>query len=264
VAYFDGPKPRLFAHRGASGTYPENTIEAFEAGLAVGADRLELDVHGSADGQVVVFHDEDLERTTDGAGPVRGHTLAELRKYDAGYRFEAADGSYPFRGKGIRIATLDEVLERFPSTPLNIEIKQEKPHLERAVFEAIDRCRARDRVMLGGRDQRVLERVRRLAPDVVTSFSALEVAGFISLCQSEALESYLPPAQALQVPARYQDIEIVTPAFVDSAHELGLEVHVWTVNDEAEMFRLLDLRVDGIMSDYPAKAWNLYELRGLR
>ncbi|MBI5503690.1 MAG: glycerophosphodiester phosphodiesterase [Deltaproteobacteria bacterium] len=264
MAYFDGPRPRLFAHRGASGTFPENTIEAFEAGLAAGADRLELDVHGSADGQVVVFHDESLERTTDGAGLVRQHTLADLREYDAGYRFQAADGSYPFRGKGVRIPTLDEVLERFPHTPLNIEIKQEKPHLEHAVVEAIDRARARDRVLLAGQDQRVLERVRRLAPDLTTSFSALEVAGFVSLCQSEALESYAPPAAALQVPARYQDIEIVTPAFVDSAHELGLEVHVWTVNDETEMLRLLDLHVDAVMSDYPAKAWSVYELRGLR
>ncbi len=264
MSYFDGPRPRLFAHRGASGTFPENTLEAFEAGLADGADRLELDVHGTADGQVVVFHDEALERTTDGAGLLRQHTLADLRKYDAGYRFEAADGSYPFRGKGVRIPTLDEVLERFPDTPLNIEIKQEKPHLERAVVEAIDRARARDRVLLAGQDQRVLERVRRLAPDVPTSFSALEVAGFVSLCQSAALESYVAPAAVLQVPARHQDIEIVTAAFVDSAHELGLEVHVWTVNDETELFRILDLRVDGTMSDYPAKAWRVYELRGLR
>jgi len=264
MAYFDGPRPRLFAHRGASGTFPENTIEAFEAGLAAGADRIELDVHGTADGQVVVFHDESLERTTNGTGLVRQHTLADLRQYDAGYNFKAPDGSWPYRGRGIRIPTLEEVLARFPHTPLNIEIKQEKPHLERAVLEAIDRARARERVLLAGEDQRVLERARALAPDVVTSFSALEVASFVSVCQSEALESYVPPGVALQVPARYQDIEIVTPAFVDSAHELGLEVHVWTINDEEEMLRLIDLHVDGTMSDFPARLWNVYELRGLR
>src|SRR5437867_3617731 len=95
--YLDGPRPRLFAHRGASGLFPENTLDAFAAGLGGGAERLELDVHATADGQVVVIHDETLERTTDGTGLVRALPLAALQRLDAGYRFRAPDGTHPLR-----------------------------------------------------------------------------------------------------------------------------------------------------------------------
>src|SRR5439155_11764444 len=103
--YLDGPRPRLFAHRGASASVPENTLEAFGAGLRGGADRLVLDVHASADGVVVVIHDETLARTTDGSGLVRSLPLAALERLDAGHRFRAADGTYPYRGRGLRIPT---------------------------------------------------------------------------------------------------------------------------------------------------------------
>ncbi len=106
MGYLDGPRPRLFAHRGASGDFPENTMEAFRAGLEAGADRLELDVHASADGTVMIFHDESLDRTTDGSGLLSEHTLAELKALDAGYRFKADDGTYPHRAAGIRVASL--------------------------------------------------------------------------------------------------------------------------------------------------------------
>jgi len=132
--YLDTDRQRIFAHRGASGAVPENTIEAFETALREGAEILELDVHGTRDGHVVVIHDATLERTTDGSGPVREHTLEEILRLDAGYRFESEPGEYPFRGKGLRIPTLADVLERFPDTPLNIEVKQLDPPIEDAVI----------------------------------------------------------------------------------------------------------------------------------
>ena len=122
MSYLDGPRPRLFAHRGASGLVPENTIEAFAEGLAAGAERLELDVHASADGHIVVFHDGDLGRTTEASGPLATRTLAELRSLDAGYHFADALGGFPYRGKGIRIPALAEVLEEPPGVALNVEV----------------------------------------------------------------------------------------------------------------------------------------------
>ncbi|HYC01120.1 MAG TPA: glycerophosphodiester phosphodiesterase [Candidatus Limnocylindrales bacterium] len=264
MAFLEGVRPRLFAHRGSSGTMPENTLESFIAAIEAGADRIELDVHATSDGAIVVLHDESLARTTNGTSLIRETTLAQVKQLDAGHNFTIDGVTFPFRGKGITVPTLEEVLEALPQVPVNIEIKQVKPHIEESVLDVLDRNDARERVMLAAVDQRILERVRALAPDVATSFSALEVASFVSLLQSEALENYDPPGLALQVPTSYEGTEIVSPGFVDGAHELDLEVHVWTVNEESEMERLLDMGVDGLMSDYPARARQVLVRRGLR
>jgi glycerophosphoryl diester phosphodiesterase len=265
VTYLDGPRPRLFAHRGGSGIVPENTLEAFAEGLRAGADRLELDVHASADGHVVVFHDETLDRTTDGSGLLRRRTLAELRILDAGHRFVDASGGHPWQGRGLRIPTLDEVLEAFPGVPLNIEVKQDEPAIERAVVEVLDRHRARDRVLLAAFEGPLLTRVRAAAPDVPSGTSAEEVTAFVMSCLSGSWEGYVAtPGHAFQVPPSHEGIDIVTEDFVREAHRAGKEVHVWTINDEAEMERLLDLGVDGLMTDVPALALAVFRRRGLR
>jgi glycerophosphoryl diester phosphodiesterase len=264
VHYLDGPKPRLFAHRGSSGTYPENTIEAFADGLASGADRLELDVHETKDGEIVVFHDEFLERTTDGLGLLRDRTLAELRRLDAGHWFESSPAVYPFRGKGLRIPTLAEVLERFPDVPLNVELKHDNGGTVERFFDLLDRHDARERVLAAAFEDPIIRRIREVAPEAVTSLSADEVFTFYGCCVTGSPDGYRPPGKALQVPPSYDGIEVVTPAFVGAAHALDMEVHVWTINDEVEIERLLDLGVDGIMSDFPARARAVFERRGLR
>jgi glycerophosphoryl diester phosphodiesterase len=264
VAYLDGPRPRLFAHRGASGVAPENTIEAFAEGLAAGADRLELDVHQSSDGHVVVFHDHDLARTTNAAGPVSSRTLAELKALDAGHHFQDERGRHPFRGKGIRIPTLDEVLEEFPDVALNVEIKADDGETIEAFFDVLDRHRARERVLAAAFDDPIIKRIRMVAPETVTSLSAEEVLEFFGCCMNGSFDLYEPPGKALQVPPSHEGIEVVSPAFLEAAHALDMEVHVWTINDEAEMERLLELGVDGLMSDYPARARAVFERRGLR
>jgi glycerophosphoryl diester phosphodiesterase len=264
VTYLDGPRPRLFAHRGASGTAPENTLEAFAEGLAAGADRLELDVHQTSDGEIVVFHDETLERTTNGRGLLRDHTLAELRKLDAGYHFRDESGRLAFRGKGVRIATLAEVLREFPEIPLNVEVKFDEGKTVEAFFDVVDQHDARERVLAAAFEDHIIQRLRQVAPDVVTSLSAAEVAQFVGGCLTETLDGYVPPGRALQVPPKHEDVEIVTPFFIEMAHSFGMEVHVWTINDEAEMNRLLDLGIDGLMSDFPKLARSVFERRGLR
>jgi len=262
LRYLDTPKPRLFAHRGASGAFPENTMESFAAGLDGGAWMLELDVHGTRDGEVVVFHDATLERVTDGHGLVRDRTLAELRALDAGFGFVGADGGRPFRGRGVRIATLDEVLEAFPTAALNIEIKQLEPAIEWAVLARLDRQDARERVLLAAEDQRILDRIRAAAPDMLSGSSAEEVYRF-HLSLADPGISYRPPGAALQVPPFYEGIEVVSAPFVERAHACGVEVHVWTINAPGEVERLLDLGVDGIMTDYPVMAAEVFARRGL-
>jgi glycerophosphoryl diester phosphodiesterase len=253
MRYLDTTRPRVFGHRGASGLVPENTLPAFAAAIDSGATLLELDVHASRDGGIVVFHDETLERTTDATGPIRERSLAELRNLDAGYGFTTADGSRPFRGGGITIPTLDEVLVAFPETPLNVEIKQREPDIVAAVIGSLERHQATERVLLAAAEDDIMARVRAAAPPTLTGFSMGEAVEFYGRCQSGDFDGYRAPGFALQVPHHHEDVEVVNAAFVDRAHDVGLEVHVWTIDDEAEMHELLDLGVDGLMSDFPAR-----------
>ena len=263
MRFLDTPRPRLFAHRGASGLRPENTLDAFGAGLEDGARILELDVHGSSDGYVVVIHDDVLDRTTDGQGPVRARSLAELRRLDAGYNFRDTDGDFPYRGKGIRIPLLTELLHGFPETPLNVEIKQLDPPIEKTVLDLLDEYEARERVLLAAADDRIMTRIRAAAPQALTGFSSGEVAEFLMRCKQNDFTGYRPPGAALQIPRFYQGLELVSAEALACAHSMGLEVHVWTVNEEQEMEGLLDLGIDGIMSDYPGRAAYMFSRRGL-
>jgi glycerophosphoryl diester phosphodiesterase len=221
-------------------------------------------VHATADGHVVVLHDPTVDRTTDGTGPVSAMTLAALERLDAGARFRAPDGTFPFRDRGVRVPTLAALLERHPGVPLNVEIKQEAPSIVDAVLRVLDAHGARERTLLAAEHGAIMERIRAAAPDVLTSYSAPEVADFFFRVRDGNLAGYRPPGIALQVPPAHEGTVIVTPEFLAAAHERGLEVHVWTINDEAEMERLLDLRVDALMSDVPALAAAVYRRRGLR
>jgi glycerophosphoryl diester phosphodiesterase len=162
------------------------------------------------------------------------------------------------------VPTLDALLEAFPDVPLNMELKQGAPAIEARVLETLDRHGARERTLLAAEDGAIMTRIRAAAPDVVTSFSAPEVAEFVYRLRDGRLAGYRPPGIALQVPPAYQDIQIVTEASVAAAHGLGLEVHVWTINEEPEMERLLDLGVDGIMTDFPAIGAGVLRRRDLR
>jgi glycerophosphoryl diester phosphodiesterase len=221
-------------------------------------------VHATSDGVVVVLHDETLERTTEGSGAVRALPLAAVERLDAGYRFRAPDGTYPYRDRALGVPTLAALLQAFPAVPLNIEIKQNEPPIEAAVLATLDRFAARERTLLAAEDAVIMGRIRAAAPDVLTSFSAAEVAEFIYRLRDGRLGSYRPPGVALQVPPAFAGTAIVTAESVAAAHALGLEVHVWTINDEAEIERLLDLGVDGIMTDFPARAAAVLRRRGLR
>jgi glycerophosphoryl diester phosphodiesterase len=254
--FFDLPVPLVIGHRGASGELPENTLPAFERALAQGAVILETDVHPSRDGEVVICHDPDVARTTEGQGPVAGFTLAELQRLDAGYRFSPDGGRrFPARGRGIRMPTLREALEAFPGTRFNVEIKLNDPVLIDATLRVLaETGREKTTLLTAAEDDtmaalRAALRARGLAPAIGASVS--DVVAFVRAAASGD-EPPPPEPLALQVPAHFAGNPLVTPELVACAHRHDVQVHVWTVNDRAEMERLLDLGVDGIMSDFPA------------
>lgn len=221
-------------------------------------------MHATSDGHVVVLHDATLDRTTDGSGPVRALTLDQVQRLDAGFRFTAPDGGVPHRGRGIRVPLLDALLAAHPGVPLNIEIKQDDPPIERAVLAVLDRHGARERTILAAEHQPIMDRIRAAAPGAPTGFTAEEVADFVFRLRDGRLDDWRPAGVALQVPPSFGEVAIVTADAVAAAHARGIEVHVWTINDPAEMERLLDLGVDGIMTDFPALGADVLRRRGLR
>lgn len=239
--------PLLIAHRGGGRLRPEATLLAFEHAASLGADVLELDVHSTADGEIVCLHDDTVDRTTDGTGLVHDMTLAEVRALDAGYAFSSDGGaSHPYRGMGVTIPTLAEVLEAHPVAYFSIEIKQSEPDIVDPVLAVIDAAGAADRVVLVSFSDAVVAAIRSRRPEVVTGMAAGEMARFITL-SARAEASYVPPTTIVQIPAGSVD-----EALVARAARFGVRLHAWTVNDRAEMERLLDLGVHGIMTDDPA------------
>jgi glycerophosphoryl diester phosphodiesterase len=245
--------PLFFAHRGGSTLAPENTLAAFEHGLSFGADALELDVHLSRDLELMVIHDPTLDRTTDGSGPVAAHTAAELRLLDAGYRFTPDSGrTFPYRGQGITIPTLREVLAAFPRTRLNVELKENRPEGPVALWDLVRELGAEDRVLGASNHLGTIARFRALCGDrMATSACAAEIRNFVLAAMARTMRWLRPRYDALQVPETWRALRIVSPTTLALAHGMGLAVHVWTVDDRAQMDRLLALGVDGIMTDRP-------------
>lgn len=249
--YHDGMvQPLVLAHQGDSANAPANTMIAFEEAVAVGADALELDIHWTRDNVVVVSHDATVNRLSDGQGAIRDFTLSELKRLDFGYRFSFDGGrTFPYRGRGVTIPTLREVLEALPHVRVNMDIKPKQPASLKQLLVDLDATRAFARVMIASFHHRVLQVVRQIAPSLATSASPLEVARFRFWPSSYGRHV---PFQALQVPVRYGGLTVVTAGLVASAHACNTQVHVWTVDDAHEMNTLLRLGVDGIVTNRPA------------
>jgi glycerophosphoryl diester phosphodiesterase len=238
------------AHRGGGLLAPEETLVAYENAVAVGAGALECDTHATSDGVVVCMHDETVDRTTDGTGAIRDLTFEALRTLDAGYRFTPDDGqTYPWRGAGLVVPTLAEVLAAFPDVRFSVEIKQAEPSIVDAVIADVDANGGRARVVGGSFDDATAAALRAAAPDLETAFSLTETLLFV---ENAADDDYVPPARFLQSPMYLGDTLLVDASFVDGAHALGLAVHPWTVNDTAELEALIALGIDGIFTDDPA------------
>jgi len=258
--YFAAAGFQVIAHRGGSGLGPENTLAAFRRSLAAGADVLEMDVRTTADGHPVVLHDATVDRTTDGRGAVNEMTLAQLKKLDAGFRWTADQGrSFPFRGRGITVPTLSEVLAAFAETPLITEIKEKRPEVSQSVCDMLRRHGRITRVLVASVHAGVLERFRQVCPGVATSAGPSEALWFYLLSRAGLASLYSPAMQALQVPVTFRGLTVVSRRFVAAAHARNLTVAVWTVSAEGTMRRLIEAGVDGIMTDYPDRLAGIIE-----
>lgn len=247
--FFEAPRPLVFAHRGGAGLAPENTFAAFDLGLSLGADGLELDVRLSRDGVVVVHHDETLERTTNLRGRVADHSADELWRADAGWQFGHEDAR-PYRGLGHGIPRLHWVLSRYPDTRVIVEMKDPHTDLASATVEVLRTANAIDRVCVGSFAGTPLRVVRREAPSIATSASKEEVRW--ALYRSWVGWRVTRPAyRGYQIPEFSGLTRVVSPRFVASSHENGLGVQVWTVNREDDARRLLAWGVDALITDRP-------------
>ena len=263
-AALSGHRPLTFAHRGGAGLWPENTLEAFRGAIALGCSHLETDLRLSRDGQIVLFHDPTLERTTDGIGDVSSHTLDQLRRLDAGYRFSPHGRGFPRRGQGLQIPTFAELVAAAPAgVSFNVEIKERgHPDLPEALWEFIQRHGIADRIVVAAEHHSLLESFRELSEErIATSATKRECLTFW-LASGLGLSSGLAIRyQALQIPVSVSGWRFLTPRLLQAAHRLGIAVHVWTIDEPAEMTRLLDLGVDGIMSDYPDRLLEVVRTR---
>jgi len=249
VPFFEYSRPLVFAHRGGCALGPENTLAAFDLGLAAGADGLELDVHLSADGIAVVHHDATLDRTTSASGPIVSRTAAELAGIDAGCRF-ADRGTFPFRNQGVGIPTFAEVLRRYPDTRIIAEMKVDSPEMGEAVASDVRRAAATERVCVAGYGARSVAAARAALPEMASSACHAEVRWAVYRTWW-----YRPVGHAryggYQVPEHNGRLRIVSPRFIRYAHEAAIKVQVWTVDDERDMQRLLEWGADGLISNRP-------------
>jgi glycerophosphoryl diester phosphodiesterase len=247
---FAADRRLVFAHRGGALRAPENTMAAIDNGLALGADGLEIDAQLSADGVPVVIHDRTLDRTTDRTGPVQALTASELAAVDAGFHFKIGD-TYPFRGQGIGVPTLDAVLAKHATTRIIIEMKGGEPDLARAVGRAVRRADAVERICVGSFYQQSIDTLRAEHPEIITSASQGEARWMLH--RSWVRWPFLRERVyfAFQVPEHAGRMRVVSPNFVRHVHREGHAIQVWVVNDPAAVHRLLDWGVDGIISDVP-------------
>lgn len=260
--FFDNfdESPIAFAHQGGNQIAPGNTIFAFQNAEKLGVDILEMDAHITKDGVLVIIHDKDVDRTTNGTGLVEEMTLAEIKELDAGYWWSDDDGeTYPFRGQGIKIPTLDEVFESFPDYPVNIEIKKTERAIAQPLCEKIREYEMENKTFIASfSDERITE-FREICPEIATSAAKNEITKFVILNYIFMGGLYSPAEAAFQVPESNSGILVVRPGFISGAHNRNVQVHIWTPNTYEEIQQFIDMGVDGIMSDRPDILMELLE-----
>ena len=244
-------RPLVIAHQGGERLYPSNTLYAFEQAQLLGVDMFELDIHQSKDGHLVVIHDDTVDRTTNGQGKITEMNLAEIQALDAGHYWTEDGNDFPYRAQGIRIPTLAELFEHYPAMPMVIDIKEKEPAIEQALCSLIQKYKKAEHTIIGSFHPTALNKFRALCPTVPTSLHPNEVRLMVVSNYLSFKGLFRPKAKAAQVPIHFGKIQIVNPSFIKLAQQRNIAVQVWTVNDPNEMQHLIDLGVDGIMTDRP-------------
>ena len=263
--YFNPDKFLVIAHRGGRSLGPESTLYTFRKAVKLGVDVLEMDVRSTGDGQLIILHDDTVARTTNATGPVENYSLVDLKKLDAAHRWSPDNGqTFPLRKKGVKIPTLTEVFTAFPQTKMNLEIKDTRSSTIHSLCRLIHDHQMTKKIMVASFDADSLKEFRSVCPQVATSAGASEAMLFYGLQKVYLEAAYSPDAQALQVPETFRDLRVVNRRFIEAAHARNMRVQVWTVNDVDAMQRLLNLGVDGIMTDYPQRLMNLLKKRKIQ
>ncbi len=260
IMFWESALPLAIAHRGSRLLWPENTMTAFQGAIDLGIRFIETDVHRTSDGVLVCFHDDALHRTTDGIGPVRGYTWAELQERDAGFWFAPHQG-FPERGQGMTIPSLEEAMEAFPDVGFVLDLKEAGFEEELAGF--LNRHGWEGRVIVGSFSDRRLRAFRRASDNrIATSAGPAEsLAIFAASRRGRPLKTR---ARALQFPEEFLFRNIADRSLVEAAESIDRQVHVWTVNDPATMSAFLDTGVHGIITDRPDVLVDLINTRGTR
>jgi glycerophosphoryl diester phosphodiesterase len=252
LPFFDQEATLVIAHQGGEGLRPSNTMAAFAHAVDLGVDVLEMDIHSTVDDVLVVMHDETVDRTTDGSGQIHSMTLAQLKMLDAGYYWTDDEGqTYPYRGQGITVPTLEEVFTAFPGMRMNIEIKQESPSIVEPFCQLLREHGLLDQVLVASFHETTISEFRSKCPGVATSMVASEIRILYMLNLVFLGGAFQAPAEAIQVPEYSGNQHVVTKRFVSAAQGHNIDVHVWTINEIDDMERLLNLGVDGIITDRP-------------
>jgi glycerophosphoryl diester phosphodiesterase len=241
----------VMAHQGGDKLWPGNTLYAFERAAEMSVDVLEMDIRRTADGVLVVIHDDTVDRTTNGSGRVAEMTLAELKELDAAYHWPYQGDEHPYRGQAIAVPTLEELFVVLPHMRMNIDMKEWAAGVPAQLCGLIRDHGMSDRVIAASFSSDVIRDFRRHCPEIATALSESEVRTFFGLSTAYLSAAYRPVADALQVPEYGGGFHLVTRRFVENAHRHNVKVHVWTVDEIEDMQRLIELGVDGIITDRP-------------
>jgi len=253
--YEDIQRPLVIAHQGGDGIRPGDTMVAFEHAVQIGADVLEMDAHMTGDGKIVLMHDERVDRTTDGTGLIEDMTLEELRQLDAAYQWSTDDAkTFPYRGQGIQVPTLEELFQKFPDIRYVIEIKLTQNPIDKPLCDLIGKYNMQNRVMIASFHDEAMQRFRETCPEVATSASRGEVTKFVLLGKILLSGLIAPRYESIQPPydpEESMNIPIMTKRFIREAHAKNIAVEPWTVDDPELMRQYIDWGVDGIITDRP-------------
>jgi glycerophosphoryl diester phosphodiesterase len=245
-------RPLVIAHQGGDGVWPGESMLAFDESVKLGVDMLEADIHMTRDGVLVLLHDETVDRTTDGSGLIKEMTLDQIKALDAAYDWSPDGGkTFPYRGQGVQIATVEELFTAHGNVPMVLEIKQAQPSIAGPLCDLLKSHDMQDKLIVGSFSEESVDDFRRVCPEVATSAAEDEVRTFFIMNTLFLGGAYTPAATAMQVPEYNSGLHVVTAGFIAAARARGMQVHVWTVNEEADMQRMVELGVDGIITDRP-------------
>jgi glycerophosphoryl diester phosphodiesterase len=264
-AWPERDRPLVIAHQGGNLENPGNTMQAFEHAIKIGVDALEFDIHLTKDDIPVVIHDDTVDRTTNGIGAVKEMTLQEIKALDAAYHWpfnQSNEGSanYPYRGRGITIPTLEEVLAAFPEALMAIEMKTTDVKTQTALGDLLEKYARWDKTIVGSFSRTALRSFRDEYPQALTSASAEESLEYYAFSLLNLSNFWIPSMAFFQVPEESGEIYVLSESFRSQAQALGVRIQVWTPNTEEEFERIIGMGVNGIITDRPSKLLRILSL----